>query len=36
LKDVADDHHWNMQDITHTLSNRRWEEKVIAYAESHD
>jgi 1,4-alpha-glucan branching enzyme len=36
LKDTPNDYNWSMQDLTHTLSNRRWEEKVIAYAESHD
>lgn len=25
-----------MRDIIHTLTNRRWLEKCIAYAESHD
>ncbi|XP_044740805.1 1,4-alpha-glucan-branching enzyme [Chrysoperla carnea] len=30
------DEAWNMGNIVHTLSNRRWEEKTIAYAESHD
>lgn len=25
-----------MGDIIHTLTNRRWSEKCIAYAESHD
>ncbi|XP_023311807.1 1,4-alpha-glucan-branching enzyme [Anoplophora glabripennis] len=35
LKHVADDH-WNMGDIVHTLTNRRWMEPNVAYAESHD
>ena len=35
LKEVSDDE-WNMSDIIQTLTNRRYGEKVIAYAESHD
>ena len=35
LKEFKDED-WNMGHIVHTLSNRRWEEKTIAYAESHD
>ncbi|XP_068661481.1 1,4-alpha-glucan-branching enzyme 2-2, chloroplastic/amyloplastic-like [Aristolochia californica] len=30
------DEDWRMGDITHTLTNRRWREKCIVYAESHD
>ncbi|KAF3779056.1 1-4-alpha-glucan-branching enzyme 1 [Nymphaea thermarum] len=30
------DEEWLMGDIVHTLSNRRWLEKCVAYAESHD
>nr|ANC33494.1 SBE [Colocasia esculenta] len=30
------DEHWGMGEIVHTLTNRRWLEKCIAYAESHD
>eukprot|EP00475_Leptophrys_vorax_P007651 TRINITY_DN14849_c0_g1_i1.p1 TRINITY_DN14849_c0_g1~~TRINITY_DN14849_c0_g1_i1.p1 ORF type:complete len:834 (+),score=63.92 TRINITY_DN14849_c0_g1_i1:27-2504(+) len=30
------DEDWQMGDIVHTLTNRRWGEKNIAYAESHD
>lgn len=30
------DEYWNMGLITHSLTNRRWKEKVIGYAESHD
>ncbi|XP_050314045.1 1,4-alpha-glucan-branching enzyme [Anthonomus grandis grandis] len=30
------DEDWDMGNIVHTLSNRRWMEKSIAYAESHD
>ncbi|XP_057438157.1 1,4-alpha-glucan-branching enzyme 1, chloroplastic/amyloplastic isoform X2 [Lotus japonicus] len=30
------DEDWEMGDITHTLTNRRWLEKCVAYAESHD
>lgn len=35
LKEQSDDE-WNMGNIVHTLSNRRWLEKTVAYAESHD
>lgn len=35
LKEVNDDD-WNMGDIVYTLTNRRYGEKVIGYAESHD
>lgn len=35
LKETSDDH-WEMGNIIHTLTNRRWMEKAIAYAESHD
>jgi len=35
LKEVKDED-WNMGHIVHTLSNRRWGEKCIGYAESHD
>ncbi|KAL8125635.1 1,4-alpha-glucan-branching enzyme 2-2, chloroplastic/amyloplastic-like isoform X1 [Apium graveolens] len=30
------DEDWQMGDITHTLTNRRWSEKCVSYAESHD
>ncbi|ESW34860.1 hypothetical protein PHAVU_001G187600 [Phaseolus vulgaris] len=30
------DEDWKMGDIVHTLTNRRWLEKCVAYAESHD
>ncbi|XP_034694883.1 1,4-alpha-glucan-branching enzyme 1, chloroplastic/amyloplastic-like isoform X3 [Vitis riparia] len=30
------DEYWKMGDIIHTLTNRRWLEKCVAYAESHD
>ncbi|KAL9260821.1 1,4-alpha-glucan-branching enzyme 1, chloroplastic/amyloplastic-like protein [Drosera capensis] len=30
------DEDWKMDDIVHTLTNRRWMEKCVAYAESHD
>ncbi|XVF07723.1 hypothetical protein REPUB_Repub06bG0164300 [Reevesia pubescens] len=30
------DEDWKMGDIIHTLANRRWSEKCVAYAESHD
>ncbi|KAF5284607.1 hypothetical protein FQA39_LY16965 [Lamprigera yunnana] len=35
LKKYSDDD-WNMGNIIHTLSNRRWMEPNVAYAESHD
>ncbi|KAG6427503.1 hypothetical protein SASPL_111749 [Salvia splendens] len=30
------DEDWKMGDIIHTLTNRRWMEKCVSYAESHD
>ncbi|KAF5747820.1 Starch branching enzyme 2.1 isoform 1 [Tripterygium wilfordii] len=30
------DENWKMGDIVYTLTNRRWSEKCVAYAESHD
>jgi len=35
LKEIKDDD-WNMGNIVHTLTNRRWMEKTVSYAESHD
>ncbi|KAK4878494.1 hypothetical protein RN001_011000 [Aquatica leii] len=35
LKEVSDDN-WDIANIVHTLSNRRWMEPNVAYAESHD
>merc|ERR1711909_163971 len=35
VKEVQDED-WSMGHIVHTLTNRRWMEKCIAYAESHD
>jgi len=35
LKEVSDDN-WDMGHVVHTLTNRRWGEKCIGYAESHD
>ncbi|KAM7287785.1 1,4-alpha-glucan-branching enzyme [Ixodes scapularis] len=35
LKEQKDED-WNMGHIVHTLTNRRWMEKSVAYAESHD
>lgn len=35
LKEQQDED-WNMGNIEHTLTNRRWNEKTVAYAESHD
>jgi 1,4-alpha-glucan branching enzyme len=36
LKDGPGDEGWDMGNICFTLTNRRWKEKTIAYAESHD
>lgn len=30
------DEDWNIGNIVHTLTNRRWMEYTISYAESHD
>lgn len=35
LKEKRDED-WNIGDIVHTLTNRRWMERTIAYCESHD
>jgi 1,4-alpha-glucan branching enzyme len=35
LKEVPDEN-WNIGHIVHTLTNRRYKEKTIAYSESHD
>ena len=35
LKEQKDED-WSMNFLVHTLTNRRWMEKCIAYAESHD
>ena len=35
LKECKDEH-WNMGNIVYTLTNRRYNEKHIGYAESHD
>lgn len=35
LKEQSDDD-WKMGDLVHTLTNRRWMEPAVAYAESHD
>lgn len=35
LKEVKDEN-WAMGNLVHTLTNRRWNEKCITYAESHD
>ena len=35
LKEVPDEK-WNMGHLTHSLTNRRWKEKCVAYVESHD
>lgn len=36
LLKTMQDENWNMGDIVHTLTNRRWRENTVAYAESHD
>ncbi|BGP12214.1 alpha-1,4-glucan branching enzyme [Rhodosporidiobolus nylandii] len=36
LKETPSDLDWDMGNIVFTLTNRRWKEKSIAYAESHD
>lgn len=35
LKEARDED-WDIGNIVHTLTNRRWMEKTVAYAESHD
>ena len=30
------DENWDMGHIVHSLTDRRWKEKVVGYAESHD
>lgn len=35
LKETQDEY-WNMGHISHSLTNRRWKEKCVGYAESHD
>jgi 1,4-alpha-glucan branching enzyme len=35
LKEVGDDN-WDMGDVTHTLTNRRYKENCVSYAECHD
>jgi len=30
------DEKWSMGLITHSMTDRRWKEKVVAYAECHD
>lgn len=35
LKETPDEN-WNMGHLAHSMTNRRWKEKCIAYAESHD
>lgn len=35
LKGVSD-YDWNMGNITHTMTNRRYAEACVGYAESHD
>ena len=33
---LVTDEDWSMGHLVHTLTNRRWQEKTIAYSESHD
>ncbi len=35
LKEYRDED-WNIHELWHTMTNRRWKEKTVAYAESHD
>ena len=35
LKELSDEQ-WNMGHFTHSMTDRRWKEGVIAYSESHD
>ena len=35
LKETPDEQ-WGMGHLTHSMTNRRWKEKCIGYAESHD
>jgi len=32
----TNDEDWNMGHLVHSLTDRRWNEKVVGYAESHD
>ncbi|XP_050097195.1 1,4-alpha-glucan-branching enzyme [Anopheles aquasalis] len=36
LLKTKSDEDWNIGNIVHTLTNRRWKESTVAYAESHD
>ena len=36
LEGKISDDAWDMGNITHNLTNKRWKEKVIGYSESHD
>ena len=35
LKETPDEH-WNIGHLVHSMTNRRWKEKCVGYAESHD
>ena len=35
MKEKSDED-WNIHELWHTMVNRRWKERTIAYAESHD
>jgi len=36
ILETLSDHDWNMGNIVHTLTNRRYAEPCVGYAESHD
>jgi hypothetical protein len=36
LEETPSDHDWDMGNIIHTLTNRRYKEDCVGYAESHD
>ena len=36
LEKTPSDHDWDMGNIIHTLTNRRYKEDCVGYAESHD
>lgn len=36
LLEKTQDENWDMKNIVHTLTNRRWNEYTVVYAESHD
>ena len=36
ILETLSDHDWDMGNIVHTLTNRRYAEPCVGYAESHD